>query len=125
MQNPDTIDELVSRLDSRASVRTLAENMCNPLWRAEFAAMSDQLMMGIGQMKTLEDTLLPELQKALVDEFTDALDSPDAARRAEVARLMHELIPPEVNRKIMAAALGQTLDLSQDASLGLGLKPRF
>lgn len=131
MQNPDTLDELLSRLDSHATVRGLAENMCNPLYRTKIFAMGDQLMVSIDKMKTLEDRVLPEIQKALIDEFVAVLDSSDEARRDQVAGLMHALIPPATNRAIMAAVLEQTLELAQEEELaqekglGLGAKPKL
>ena len=116
MNNPDTMEAVLAELEPRITVRNLAENMCSPLWRAKKAAIAEEMMISINQMEELEATVLPEIQKALIDEFVASLDSSDDARRKMIANMMATLIPKEVNEKIMAAVLEQALKAEEKES---------
>lgn len=116
MNNPDTMEALLADLNPRITVRDLAANMCDPLWQAKKFAMADDMMIAVGQMEDLEARVLPEIQKALIDEFVATLDSPEDARREMIVNMMATLIPKETNQKIMAAMFEKALEAEKKES---------
>ena len=110
------MEAVLAELEPRITVRDLAENMCSPLWQAKKATIAEDMMISITRMEELEAHVLPEIQKALIDEFVATLDSSEDVRREMIVNMMTTLIPKEVNEKIMATVLEQALEAEKKES---------
>ena len=109
MNQPETLEQLLARLEPKITVRDLAENWCDPLWQAKRFARAEEMMVAIGKMEELSARARPEIEKALIDQFALALESSDTAHLEKLAPFMAAFLPEEVNRQIMAVALDEAL----------------
>ena len=107
MKRPATLQQLLAQIEPQITVRDLAENMCDPIWQVKRFTIAEDMMVSIAKMEEVSERVLPEIQKALIDEFASALESSDTPRVEKLASMMAELIPEEVNQQIMAAVLDQ------------------
>lgn len=107
MKRPATLQQLLAQIEPQITVRDLAENMCDPIWQVKRFSRAEDMMVSIAKMEEVSERVLPEIQKALIDEFASALESSDTPRVEKLASMMAELIPEEVNQQIMAAVLDQ------------------
>ena len=124
MQNIETVLE---ELKPGMTVNALAKNMCDPFWQANQFQRRDEMSSRIGEMKDVSVRATFEIQRKLIDEFVDSMESPDEAYRREVLELMSEFIPLETRRDLAAialkGALGQSEDQGKEQESGLSQKP--
>ena len=113
MEPLDTLDAALNQLRPGMTTRDLAENMCSPFWQANSFAMGGEIMIALDEMKDVAAQVLSEIQHSLVDEFVEALDSPDDARRQTVLKLMKLYIPEETNQALFVAAMGETFGIQE------------
>jgi hypothetical protein len=110
MQNIETVLE---ELKPGMTVNALAKNMCDPFWQANQFQRRDEMSSRIGEMKDVSVRATFEIQRKLIDEFVDSMESPDEAYRREVLELMSEFIPLETRRDLVAIALKGALGQSE------------
>ena len=113
MEPLNTLDAVLNQLRPGMTIRDLAENMCSPLLQADIFAMGGEIMIALDEMKDVEAQVLLEIQHSLVDEFVEALDSPDDARRQTVVDLMKIYIPEETNQALLVAAMEETFGIQK------------
>ena len=113
MEPLKTLDAVLNQLQPGMTTKALAENMCSPFWQANSFTMGGEIMIALDEMKDVATQVLSEIQHSLVDEFVEALDSPDDARRQTVVELMKLYIPEETNQALFVAAMGETFGIQK------------
>ena len=127
MKSKQNIETVLEELKPGMTVNALAKNMCDPFWQANQFQLRDQMATKIEEMKDVSARATFEIQRKLIDEFVDSMESPDEAYRREVLELMSKFIPLETRRHLAAialkAALGQSEDQGKEQESGLSKKP--
>ena len=113
MKSMQNIETVLEELKPGMTVNALAKNMCDPFWQANQFQRRDEMSSRIGEMKDVSVRATFEIQRKLIDEFVDSMESPDEAYRREVLELMSEFIPLETRRDLVAIALKGALGQSE------------